>query len=227
MDCIEASRVMQEFLDGEAPDDRIGLMEEHIEHCPRCEKEYASMRELAHGLDSFGMIDPGPDFTAGVLARVRQEPLAATGRPRKAREEGFGWLPVFLAWAKGAAALATVILAFGMLSMFLPAGAQTARVLSTDPVAAIAVTGKDVVVGPGIIVRGNLTVLDGNVYVLGRIEGDVRVVRGTAKLMADGRVTGRIVTLESPVAQAKDAVLGAIDWFMSMYNQMVYRMVGP
>jgi hypothetical protein len=114
-----------------------------------------------------------------------------------------------------------------MLSLFTPGTTSTARVFSTDAGAAIKVTAKQVTVPREVTVHGNLTVVDGNVTVAGVVEGDVRVIRGTMDKASTGKVLGSVVAVDSPVAQAKDAVLGAMDWFLSIYRQAVRRMVTP
>jgi anti-sigma factor RsiW len=161
-----------------------------------------------------------------------RRPVAADGRSagdrRGARDiapGGFKWLAPVLAWAKGAAVMALVIFAFGMLSLFLPSASTQARVLSTDPKAYVLVAGRDVQVPPTTVVHGNLTVVDGNLMIWGKVEGDVRVIRGTVKSSAGALVGGRVVLIESPLAQAKDAVLGACDWFLSTYGRLVDKVV--
>jgi hypothetical protein len=50
--------------------------------------------------------------------------------------------------------------------------------------------GEDVVVGADEVLEGNLILVDGDLDIQGRIEGDVVVTGGTARLLEDGSVTG-------------------------------------
>jgi predicted acyltransferase (DUF342 family) len=122
--------------------------------------------------------------------------------------------------------MATVVLLFGFLNLFITVDSSSARVLSTDPTVRISVSGRDVSVPSGVVVRGNLTVLDGDVTIDGRVEGDVRVIRGSVTRGSGSHVSGRVVLIDSPLAQARDALLGSIDWFLSVYRQFTYRVIG-
>jgi len=222
MDCRSARRAIQEYLDGEATEEDRRQLSAHLEHCPNCERHFREMSRIAGGLDAFGVVDPGDAFVRDVMRRVGVEKRAdreeATGTVG-----GFRWMVAVMAWAKGAAVMALVILAFGMLSIFVPSNSPEARVLSTDPTAYILISGRDVQVPPTSTVRGNLTIVDGNLVIWGKVEGDVRIIRGTVKSSSGATVGGRVVVIESPLAQAKDAVLGACDWFLSMYGRLVTR----
>ncbi len=222
MDCRDARRVIQEYLDGEATEEDRRELSTHVERCPDCNRHLREMSRIAGSLDAFGIVDPGDAFVRDVMRRVRLE-KRADQEEVPTRIGGFRWMVAVMAWAKGAAAMALVILAFGMLSIFVPSNSLEARVLSTDPTAYILVSGRDVQVPPTSTVRGNLTVVDGNLVIWGKVEGDVRIIRGTVKSSSGATVGGRVVIIESPLAQAKDAVLGAVDWFLSMYGRLVTR----
>jgi anti-sigma factor RsiW len=224
MDCKSAGKAIQEYLDGEASDQIIADMQEHLIKCPRCRAYLESMKELMVGLDNLGLVEPEPDFSERVLSRAKQisdAEIAATAKPQ------YGWLQVLLTWAKGAAVMACVVIAFGMVSVLAPAAPATAKVFSTDPAAELTVAGKQVTVPPGLTIHGNLTVVDGNVTIAGVVQGDVRVIRGSVDKNSAGKIEGHVIAVDSPVAQVKDAALGALDWFVSIYNRAVRKMVGP
>ena len=230
MDCRRARRAIQEYLDGEASEEDRQELSAHLEHCPGCKDHFQEMSALTGRLASLAMVDPGSGFVRDVMKRVAVEKrIAAEKRaPQEVPDErtgGFKWMVAVLAWAKGAAVMAVVIFAFGMLSLFLPSGSTQARVLSTDPKAYVLVAGRDVQVPPTSTVHGNLTVVDGNLVIWGKVEGDVRIIRGTVKCSSGALVGGRVVVIESPLAQAKDAVLGACDWFLSTYGRLVGTVV--
>ncbi|MDP2857362.1 MAG: zf-HC2 domain-containing protein [Bacillota bacterium] len=230
MDCRRARRAIQEYLDGEASEEESQELSAHLEQCPGCKDHFREMSALTGSLASLALVDPGSGFVRDVMKRVAVEKRIATGNrvthevPAE-KATGFKWMVVVLAWAKGAAVMAVVIFAFGMLSLFVPSGSTQARVLSTDPKAYVLVAGRDVQVPPTSTVHGNLTIVDGNLVIWGKVEGDVRVIRGTVKSSSGALVGGRIVVIDSPLAQAKDAVLGACDWFLSTYGRLVGRVV--
>ena len=224
MDCKSAGVAIQEYIDGEASDERVSEMEEHVAGCEQCRRYLLEMRALGTGLCSLDLLDPPEGFTKKVMAGITLiDARQSTVEGRNSLS--FGWLSVLFAWARGAAVMAAVVLAFGLLSLFIRTGPTTARVFCTDPEAQVLVAGQKVTVPETLIIHGNLVVVDGNLTIAGIVEGDVRLIRGTVEKTPTGSVAGSIISLESPVAQAKDAVLGAIDWFVSMYNQAVRRMV--
>jgi hypothetical protein len=182
---------------------------------------------LVDTLSGLGLVEPGPEFAEDIMetvGRVRYDAAPQDTRGDIGRAPS--WLVALMAWAKGAAVMAAVILAFGMLNLFVPQDVSSARVLCTDPSAQVQIAGRSVSVPEGTTLHGNLTVLDGNLTIFGKVEGDVRVIRGSVKKAPGADVGGRVVIIDSPLAQAKDAVLGAIDWFLSFYQRAVYMMVG-
>ena len=217
--------MIQEYLDGEVSEEDRQQLSAHLERCPSCEGHFRGMSALAGSLDALAMVDPGDSFVRDVVGRIAAGRRAARVEEVEKAGGSFTWVLPVLAWAKGAAVMAMVILAFGMLSIFIPTNSPEAMVLSTDPKAHILVAGRDVQVPPATTVRGNLTVVDGNLVIWGKVEGDVRIIRGTVKSSSGSMVGGRVVIIESPLAQAKDAVLGACDWFLSMYGRLVGRAV--
>ncbi len=52
--------------------------------------------------------------------------------------------------------------------------------------------GEDVIVGPDEVMVGNLILVDGDLDIQGRIEGDVVVTGGTVRLLEEGSVTGNL-----------------------------------
>jgi len=227
MDCKEAHGVIQESLDGEASPERSAELREHLEQCAPCRQYYEDSRLLVDTLSGLGLVEPGPEFAEDIMetvGRVRYDAAPQDTRGDIGRAPS--WLVALMAWAKGAAVMAAVILAFGMLNLFVPQDVSSARVLCTDPSAQVQIAGRSVSVPEGTTLHGNLTVLDGNLTIFGKVEGDVRVIRGSVKKAPGADVGGRVVIIDSPLAQAKDAVLGAIDWFLSFYQRAVYMMVG-
>ncbi len=51
MDCRKCAEDMTAFMDGEIPSSDIAWMQSHIDACPACAEEYASLREAAELVD--------------------------------------------------------------------------------------------------------------------------------------------------------------------------------
>lgn len=235
MDCRSARQAIQELIDGELSTECSKELMAHVESCGKCKQHYEHLKALASGLDSLGLVHPAPEFTDSVMEKMGRRVAPRSAHAREARSlaespaepiPSMSFLDSILIWAKGAAVMALIVLVFGFLNLFVPIQRSTARVLSTDPQARIQVAGHDVMVPLGVAVKGNITVVDGNVTLVGRVDGDVRVVRGSVRRMPGSFVAGSVVVIDSPLAQAKDAVMGAMDWFVSAYRQMTTRVVG-
>ncbi len=125
------SELLQRLGAGErlAPD---AIREAHLAECARCSEAVAGWRRLCTGLGALETPDPGPDFTAAVLAGLDAPAVAAEPvLPMKT-------------WALGifAACLAAGVLAFfgaGVLADFPALVARGAASIGTTLVAAMAV----------------------------------------------------------------------------------------
>lgn len=62
------------YLDGTLSRDARQWTERHLEGCPACRVALERERRLSKHLDSIRSIEPPPDFTAGVMTRVAQQP---------------------------------------------------------------------------------------------------------------------------------------------------------
>lgn len=71
--------------------------------------------------------------------------------------------------------------------------------------------GEDVQVPAGDTVRGTLLVLDGDLELDGRVEGDVLVLGGNVELGDESRITGDLRWNEGSVRGERDAVVGRIE----------------
>lgn len=83
--CARAETLLSDLNDGVLADLDRQLVQSHLEHCAPCRSLAVAMARLEPVLPQLAVVDPGPAFTAAVLARTsRRQHLAvppATARP--------------------------------------------------------------------------------------------------------------------------------------------------
>jgi hypothetical protein len=76
--CARAEMLLSALNDGVLGDLDRQLVQSHLEHCAPCRSLAVAMARLEPVLPQLAMVDPGPAFTAAVLARTsRRQHLAA------------------------------------------------------------------------------------------------------------------------------------------------------
>jgi hypothetical protein len=85
--CARAERLLPDLNDGVLAELDRQLVQAHLEHCAPCRSLAVAMARLEPVLSQLAVVDPGPVFTAGVLAHTsRRKHLAAL--PSSARPGG-------------------------------------------------------------------------------------------------------------------------------------------
>lgn len=82
--CARAVGLLPQLVDHELPDLDRRLVQSHLEHCEDCRAVAVTLGWLGTLLPAMAELDPGPDFTAGVLARTS----GATSPAQKAARAG-------------------------------------------------------------------------------------------------------------------------------------------
>lgn len=106
MDCNQSQNLLSGYIDGELADDRVTLIEQHLETCASCRALYANERRMSEFLRTQGERFSAP---AHLRAAIRSE-IERRSRPRFAelRQLLVGWNPVAVA--------AVLLLAVGLSS---------------------------------------------------------------------------------------------------------------
>jgi hypothetical protein len=82
--CRRALDLLPDLTDGVLPGVDRQLVQGHLEHCAGCRAVAVAMSRLGDDLAALADLDPGPEFTAAVLARTTARTEAAQERRRKA-----------------------------------------------------------------------------------------------------------------------------------------------
>lgn len=78
--CRRAEEQLPDLIDGRLQGMDRQLVQAHLEHCEGCRELAVALSWATPLLPDMAEVDPGPEFTAGVLARTTQKPLAARAR---------------------------------------------------------------------------------------------------------------------------------------------------
>ncbi|HZU65754.1 MAG TPA: zf-HC2 domain-containing protein [Ktedonobacteraceae bacterium] len=81
MQCKEASRLMQLYIDGRLKFDQIRALEAHITACSACHAELNSLEEMVSNLHDFKFVAEPEDLTAQIMRRVAISP-PRSGTPK-------------------------------------------------------------------------------------------------------------------------------------------------
>jgi anti-sigma factor RsiW len=189
MKCNVAVVYMHDHLDGDLAREEMKQLQQHLSECPSCYTRYESL-ERTDALVRALPIEKAPD---GLSARImkslpsRRRPVAWTSWVRRHP-------------AVSAAAIFMVV----MLSSFVSMWNQSQELSISGPdLEHVIVEGKNVIVPEGQKVSGDLTVVNGDVQVLGDLEGNLTVIDGhLTPLASTAHIAGEIKTIDR-----------AVDWF--------------
>ncbi|MBI5849010.1 MAG: zf-HC2 domain-containing protein [Nitrospirae bacterium] len=113
MDCGDARKIINEYIDGNSPSGQQALIEEHLRSCRDCAAYAADIKKTIETLHTLDEIEPPAWLTAKVMNKIRAE-----ARPKKGwREWLFFPLHIKLPLEAFAAILITVAAVFIYKSM--------------------------------------------------------------------------------------------------------------
>ena len=70
LDCAAVRAKLQDYVTRELAPDERRMIDEHLLTCPECRQELALMTIVVTNLDHQPVLEPGPDFSARVMARL-------------------------------------------------------------------------------------------------------------------------------------------------------------
>ncbi len=72
MNCQISQNSLSAYLDRELPGDQMIAVRTHLEYCPECQTELATLRSVKSGLATLPMLEPREGFAEDVLWMVRK-----------------------------------------------------------------------------------------------------------------------------------------------------------
>ncbi|MFC5407618.1 zf-HC2 domain-containing protein [Cohnella soli] len=190
MKCNVAVVYMHDYLDGDLSREDTNELRVHLNGCPTCQSRFDSL-ERTDALVKALPIEKTPEDLGDRIMK---------SLPRK-RSSARAWTSWF---GRHPAVSAAAIFVVVMLSSFLSMWNQSRELSISGPdLSHVIIEGNKVIVPEGQKVVGDLTVTNGDVQVLGDIDGNLTVIDGELKPLAStAHIAGQIKTIDR-----------AVDWF--------------
>lgn len=154
---------MHDFLDGELSYENEQKLKNHLQKCPSCQKHFHELKKTIALVQSTSQSIEAPvGFTENVMRKL----------PKEKREVGIKrWFrnhPLLVA--------ASIFLIMMVGSVFSTWSKEDQFSFTKQP--NLIVEDQTVIVPKGEVVKGDITVKNGNLRVEGKVEGDVTVING-------------------------------------------------
>ena len=189
MDCNVAVMYMHDYLDGELAREDVLQLQQHLRECPECRSRFEAL-ERTDALAKAQPIEKAPSDLGDRIMKA----LPSSRRPA-----------AWTSWVRRHPAVsAAAIFLVVMLSSFVSMWNQSQEFSVSGPdLEHVVIEGKKVIVPEGQKVAGDLTVVNGDVQVLGDLDGNLIVIDGhLTPLASTAHIAGEIKTIDR-----------AVDWF--------------
>jgi anti-sigma factor RsiW len=186
MKCNVAVVFMHEYLDGDLAREETKQLQQHLVECSSCHAYYESLERT----DAFVRTLPIEKAPEQLGDRIMKS-LPSQRRPA-----------AWTSWVRRHPAVsAAAIFMVVMLSSFVAMWNQDQELSVTGPdLGHIQFEGNKVIVPAGVKVKGDLTVVNGDVQVLGDLEGNLTVIDGNViPLASTAHIAGQIKTIDRAV----------------------------
>ncbi|TVY03334.1 zf-HC2 domain-containing protein [Cohnella terricola] len=186
MKCNVAVMNMHDYLDGDLSREEIIQLQQHLRDCPSCHTRYEAL-ERTDALAKCQPIEKAPEYLSDRVMKSLPSPRRPAAWTTWVRRHP----------AMSAAALFIVV----MLSSFVSMWNQSQEFsVSGQDLEHVVIQGKKVIVPEGQKVNGDLTVVNGDVQVLGDLEGNLTVIDGNlSPLASTAHIAGQIKTIDRAV----------------------------
>jgi mycothiol system anti-sigma-R factor len=186
MKCNVAVVFMHDYLDGDLAREDAKQLQQHLAECPSCHARYESLERT----DAFVRtlpIEKAPDQLGDRIMKSLPSPRRPAAWTSWVRRHP----------AVSAAAIFMVV----MLSSFVAMWNQDQELSVTGPdLEHIVIEGNKVIVPEGQKFTGDLTVVNGDVQVLGDLDGNLTVIDGkVSPLASTAHIAGEIKTIDRAV----------------------------
>lgn len=168
--CKEVERLLDKYIDGEITVSEYQMFRTHLRECERCRESWMALERTVRQLKTLDDVKPSDSFMPKLMAA-----LPASSRrvlPRK-----------WKGWVLKAAAAIIIITLIGLGSSY--SGYTAMVTVDSKRDEEKTVPAREVTVLPeNSVVEGDLTVVNGDVYIAGKVMGDVLAVDGHAEQVA-------------------------------------------
>jgi anti-sigma factor RsiW len=198
---------MHDYLDGDIISDNEQKLKSHLQQCEDCQHHFHELKKAIAFVQSTSHISAPDDFTNRIMDRLPKE-KKKVGMQRWLRHH-----PLLTA--------AALFIFFMTGSVF--ANWNDHQDFSFTKNESLVVEDHTVVVPEGKVVKGDLTVRNGDVKIEGKVTGDVTVINGNQYLASAGTVTGEIKEIDAAFEwlwyQIKSGAEDLVEWGNSQLDE--------
>ena len=167
---------MHEYLDDEISAEHEKDLREHIHSCSECEMHFHELKKTIALVQSTSHIQAPADFTANIMAKL----------PKENRKVGVQ------RWFMQHPIVTAASLFLALMGGSLASTWSEDQQFSVSKQPNLIVQNDTVIVPEGEVVKGDVTVRNGNLKIEGEVDGDVTVINGEPYMASAGKVTGEI-----------------------------------
>ncbi|MGZ9586664.1 anti-sigma factor [Paenibacillus marinisediminis] len=200
MDCKQAVSLMHDLLDDDLERSCALELKEHMLACPACREQFRQLESTERLLYGFNhrLQPPADDLTDRIMAVIP--------KPKKQS-------PLFL-WAKRhpaitVAAVFVLVMMSSALSMW---NSDQQMLVKGSQLDGIILENNKVIVPSGKVVKGDLTIHNGEAEVYGEVEGNLTVVDGNLYQASTAHITGSVQQIDE-----------ALDWLWYQISSLFTR----
>ncbi|TYR78126.1 anti-sigma factor [Priestia megaterium] len=181
MKCSSAYvNLIHQYLDGDITKENEKLLKQHLQQCEDCQQHLKQLKKTIALVQSTSHIDVPMNFTANVIAGLPKE-------KKTIRINRWFTNHPFLT----AAAVFLLLMSGTTFSAW-----NTNEDFSVSKQSNLVIENETVIVPKGEVVKGDVTVRNGDIKVEGKVEGNITVINGNKYLASAGEVTGDIEELD-------------------------------
>jgi anti-sigma factor RsiW len=172
----EFVQLLHEYMDHELSSVEEKRVKEHLHTCEECYRHFYELEKAVALVKSTSHLQAPNDFTHAVMK----------GLPKEKRTVSWN------RWFKGHPLLAAASLFLLLMTGSLFSAWNEDQNFSVSKQSNLVVENSKVTVPEGEVVKGDVTVKNGEIMIEGTIEGDVTVINGEKYMASAGHVTGEI-----------------------------------
>ena len=176
----EIAVYMHEYLDEEISAEHEKELREHIQVCADCHNHFHELTKAIALVQSTSHIQVPNDFTDKIMARL----------PKEKKKVGIK------RWFMGHPFLTAAALFLLLMTGSLASAWNQDGQFSVSKQSNLIVQNNTVIVPEGEVIKGDITVRNGDLKIEGEVDGNVTVINGEQYMASAGKVTGEIKEID-------------------------------
>ena len=189
MDCKQAVSLMHDVLDDDLERSCAVELKEHMLACPACREQFRQLESTERLLYGFNhrLQPPTDDLSDRIMAVI----------PKPKQESAiFKWVK------RHPAITVAAIFVFVMMTSALSMRNADHQLMVKGQLDGVIIENNKVIVPSDTVVKGNLTIHNGQAEVYGSVEGDLTIVDGKLYQASTANISGSVQEIDE-----------ALDWF--------------